>query len=110
MVCLPVNLNTAHLAGDLCNSLFTLKQNVQTHIFAYHMLNDKKPKRCRRFRCLVCLAVGADLLDGGGLGARGFVGTSDFWYNFPGSGPVSVSKNIFPNFCFAIFGSTSKCR
>ncbi|CAD5215253.1 unnamed protein product [Bursaphelenchus xylophilus] len=42
---------------DICENAFTLKQNVQTHIFAYHLGNHKIRKGCKRFQCTICDAT-----------------------------------------------------
>lgn len=40
---------------DECEHWFTLKQNVQMHIFHYHMGPNKvEPKRGKRYKCNKC--------------------------------------------------------
>ncbi|CAD5217042.1 unnamed protein product [Bursaphelenchus xylophilus] len=40
---------------DVCDHWFTLKQNVQMHIFNYHMgPNTVKPRRGKRYKCTKC--------------------------------------------------------
>lgn len=44
---------------DVCDALFTLKQNVQWHLFKYHMLNGPIPVNNGkiRYKCIQCLQV-----------------------------------------------------
>ncbi|VDN88748.1 unnamed protein product [Brugia pahangi] len=44
---------------DICDSAFTLKHNIQTHLLLYHPNNEVYTKRIRgkRYRCLKCNSV-----------------------------------------------------
>lgn len=41
---------------DICDSGFTLKQNVQTHLRVYHPVSGgcNLRRRCTRYRCIAC--------------------------------------------------------